>query len=203
MKTADKILEEALILFSIHGYQGVSVEMIAKAVGIKASSLYKHYRNKQSIFEGIFTMMKDRYQGQEKLLNIPQGAEDVQHFYQQLQPDQLEKISEDLFLYFIKDEKEARFRHLLIIEQFQNPHIGEILHQRYYEEPLLFQKELFQSMMDVGVFKEGDAKIAALQFFSPIMMLLNCCEQGGISVEEALAELRKHVQKFRQLYSKE
>ena len=40
LSTAEKILDEALTLFSIHGYQGVCVETIAQGVGIKASSLY-------------------------------------------------------------------------------------------------------------------------------------------------------------------
>lgn len=203
MKTADKILEEALTLFSTHGYQGVSVEMIATAVGIKASSLYKHYKNKQSIFDGIFTMMKQRYQQQEQQLTIPQEAQEVQHFYQQIQPAQLEKISEELFLYYIQDEKEAKFRHLLMIEQFKNPHIAEILHQRYYEEPIAFQEQLFQGMMEAGVFKQENAHIAALQFYSPIMILLNSCEQGSLTIEEALTELRSHVQQFHQLYTEE
>lgn len=203
MKTADKILEEALTLFSIHGYQGVSVEMIAAAVGIKASSLYKHYKNKQSIFDGIFAMMKDRYQRQEQQLNIPQEAQEVQNFYQHIQPAQLEKISEELFLYYLQDEKEAKFRHLLTIEQFKNPHVAEILHQRYYEEPIAFQEQLFQGMMDAGIFKQGNAQVAALQFYSPIMLLLTSCEQGSLTIEEASIQLRSHVQQFRQLYTKE
>lgn len=203
MKTADKILEEALTLFSIHGYQGVSVEMIAAAVGIKASSLYKHYKNKQSIFDGIFAMMKDRYQRQEQQLNIPQEAQEVQNFYQHIQPAQLEKISEKLFLYYLQDEKEAKFRHLLTIEQFKNPHVAEILHQRYSEEPIAFQEQLFQGMMDAGIFKQGNAQVAALQFYSPIMLLLTSCEQGSLTIEEASIQLRSHVQQFRQLYTKE
>ena len=41
--TRDKILNAALDLFSTGGYEGVSVKQIAAAVGIKDSSLYKHF----------------------------------------------------------------------------------------------------------------------------------------------------------------
>ena len=50
MNTKQKILAEALSLFSEKGYSAVYVGEIAEAVGIKAPSLYKHYKSKQDIF---------------------------------------------------------------------------------------------------------------------------------------------------------
>ena len=40
--TKQRILEKSLELFSTKGYDAVSVGEIAKAVGIKAPSLYNH-----------------------------------------------------------------------------------------------------------------------------------------------------------------
>ena len=51
MDTKEKILKEALTLFSGKGYSAVYVGDIADAVGIKAPSLYKHYKSKQAIFD--------------------------------------------------------------------------------------------------------------------------------------------------------
>ena len=48
MHTKQRILREALRLFSQKGYDAVSVEQNANAVGIKAPSLYKHYKSKQA-----------------------------------------------------------------------------------------------------------------------------------------------------------
>ena len=42
--TKQRILEKSLELFSTKGYDSVSVGEIAKAVGIKAPSLYKNQR---------------------------------------------------------------------------------------------------------------------------------------------------------------
>lgn len=47
--TKQRILDNALELFSAHGYDSVSVGEIAKAVGIKAPSLYNHFPGKQAI----------------------------------------------------------------------------------------------------------------------------------------------------------
>ena len=61
MNTRDRILLEALRLFSQRGYDAVSVEQIAAAVGIKAPSLYKHYKSKRDIFDAIFEETTRRY----------------------------------------------------------------------------------------------------------------------------------------------
>ena len=47
MTTRDKILDEALTLFAENGYDGTSVEEIAEKVGIKAPSLYNHFKGKR------------------------------------------------------------------------------------------------------------------------------------------------------------
>ena len=49
--TKEKILLSALELFSTKGYEGTSVRDLARAVGIRESSLYKHFKNKQAIFD--------------------------------------------------------------------------------------------------------------------------------------------------------
>ncbi len=44
--TKQIVLDKALSLFAISAYEGVTVADIANAVGIKAPSLYKHYKSK-------------------------------------------------------------------------------------------------------------------------------------------------------------
>ena len=62
MNTKQKIIENALILFSEKGYEAVTVANIAEAVGIKAPSLYKHFKSKQDIFESILMELQSRYE---------------------------------------------------------------------------------------------------------------------------------------------
>lgn len=47
--TKQRILEKSLELFASKGYDAVSVGEIAKAVGVKAPSLYNHFASKQAI----------------------------------------------------------------------------------------------------------------------------------------------------------
>ena len=51
--TKERIFEAAVDLFSKQGYHGTSIRDLAKAVGIKESSLYNHYSGKSSILDAI------------------------------------------------------------------------------------------------------------------------------------------------------
>ena len=59
--TKELILLEALKLFADKGYEGVSVRDIAAEVGIRQSSLYKHFESKQDIFDTLVETMKNRF----------------------------------------------------------------------------------------------------------------------------------------------
>ena len=61
MSTKEKILDAALTLFAENGYDGTSVEQIATVVGIKAPSLYKHYKGKEDILNALIDSAEARY----------------------------------------------------------------------------------------------------------------------------------------------
>lgn len=44
--TKQEILEAALELFSVQGFEATSIAQIASAVGIHKASLYSHFENK-------------------------------------------------------------------------------------------------------------------------------------------------------------
>ena len=85
--TKRRILTEALKLFSTNGYEAVSVEQIARAVGIKAPSLYKHYKSKRDIFDNIIVSMNEMDLERAKEYEMPEGTmEEVAEAYQLTPP---------------------------------------------------------------------------------------------------------------------
>ena len=62
MSTRDRILDEALTLFAENGYDGTGVEQIAGKVGIKAPSLYNHFKGKEDILNVLIDMAEARYE---------------------------------------------------------------------------------------------------------------------------------------------
>lgn len=51
MTTREKILEVSLDMFAKQGYTAVSIRDICKKVGIKESSVYYHFKNKQWLLD--------------------------------------------------------------------------------------------------------------------------------------------------------
>ena len=59
--TRQTILEKALTLFTDKGYEGCSMDDIAKAVGIRKASLYAHFDGKERIFSAVFEDILKEY----------------------------------------------------------------------------------------------------------------------------------------------
>ncbi len=57
--TKKNILMAALRLFSINGYEAVSVSQIAGELGMTKGALYKHYKNKRDILIVFLNMFVD------------------------------------------------------------------------------------------------------------------------------------------------
>ncbi len=51
--TREEILEAALDLFAVNGYEATSISQLADAVAIRKASLYSHFANKQDILDTV------------------------------------------------------------------------------------------------------------------------------------------------------
>lgn len=204
MITKDRILIEALNLFSIKGYSAVSVQDIASSVGIKAPSLYKHYKSKQDIFDAILVEMKKSYDQQVTLLQMDgkEAINDVDVFYN-ISEDQLIKMGKELFLYFLHDDYVCKFRKMLTIEQFHNPKLSLLYSSIYFDDPLRYQSHLFMMIAKKGNIKKVNTKIMALQFYAPLYTLLTLCDRLPEREDEVLEMVEQHIRQFYQLYQED
>ena len=201
MDTKKKILDVALTLFSEKGYGNVYVGQIAEGVGIKAPSLYKHYKSKQDIFEAILEEMRKRYDKEAAHLNMT-GNDFLIDFelYNNISEDELVKMGIGLFSFFLHDEYECKFRKMLTIEQFSNKELAELFSHQYFNEPLKYQTGLLQLLIMQGHMRNGDANVMALQFFAPIYLLMTVCDREPQREAEALQILEKHIRQFNRMY---
>ena len=166
MDTKKKILDVALTLFSEKGYGNVYVGQIAEGVGIKAPSLYKHYKSKQDIFNAILDEMRERYNQKAADLNM-NGSDLLMDLevYKNASEDELVKMGIGLFSFFLHDEYECKFRKMLTIEQFSDKELAKLFSTQYFDDPLSYQSGLLQFLIMQGKMKDEDADIMALQFF--------------------------------------
>ena len=199
--TKQIILDEALSLFAVNGYEGVTVADIANAVGIKAPSLYKHYMSKQDIFDAILTEMEERYKGQVTPMRINgmDANKDVGLFIN-ISEEQLIEMGKGLFLYFLHDEYALKFRRMLTIEQYRNQKLSALYAKQYIGDPLSYQGRLFGFLSGAGVMKQENPQIMALHFYAPMYLMLTLCECHPEREDEVLSTLEQHIRQFNHLY---
>lgn len=197
MNTKEKIIEVALELFSINGYESVSVRDISRAVGIKESSLYNHFKNKQDIFDTIITMCTEKALLQYKNLAIDQTLQGDFSVYNKISEELLLKISFELFTFYVTDKDMARFRKILIIEQFKNKSIQDIYFKYFMDDAITFQTQLFYYLMQVGALKQANPEAIAYAFYAPIFMMMNRYDTFDNKVKTLLKE---HIHHFSQTY---
>ena len=53
LPTRERLLDAALARFSREGWGGTSIRDLARDVGIRESSVYKHFASKQAIFDAL------------------------------------------------------------------------------------------------------------------------------------------------------
>lgn len=204
MNTKEKILDEALTLFSEKGYANVFVGDIADRVGIKAPSLYKHYKNKKAIFDAIIDEMNRRFTEQAKALQINgTDAEADAKIYRNLSEDKLLKLGRELFLYYLHDDYTRRFRKMLTIEQFHDKELAKVYSKLYVDDPLSYQGMLLGLMVSAGVLKTDNVDIMTLHFYAPIYYLLTICDREPEREEQSLKMLDEHIRQFDRLYGRE
>lgn len=179
--TKEIILEKSLELFAVHGYDAVSVRAIADAVGIGNSALYKHYKNKQAIFDALVDELKTSYAEQGGLIteNI-RGLEEVK------------ALSLSMFVYQTQNQKIVHFRQLLLIEKFRNPHMAKLYKEFFVDIPLERQKKIFIQLQKQGLMIEGDPYVYAMELYAPFY-LYHFVEHDYEILKE---QYQKHVEHF-------
>ena len=203
MNTKKRILDEALTLFSENGYGNVYVAQIAEAVGIKAPSLYKHYKSKQDIFNAILDEMKKSYDKQASMLNISgEDAVSDAEVYSDIGEDELVRMATGLFLYFLHDEYAQKFRKMLTIEQFRDSELAHLLTKEYADDPLSYQSAMFSMLCEKGVLRKYDPDVMALHFYAPIYFLLTVCDREPQRETESTELLKRHIRQFSRVYGK-
>ena len=208
MNTKDKIRHEALKLFSSQGYDAVSVRDIARAVGVKESSLYNHFKNKQDIFDDILREYAQRTEAFFNQMNVT--GEDKQftvdtrtiEMYQTMSNEAFEAMCAPIFDFYFMDEINVMLRRMLTLEQFRSPELAKLYREISFDTSLDFQAQLFGALMASGHFVSCDPYVLALAFFAPIFLIFTKFDNDEQQLDEARSLFLRHVRHFNATYTK-
>lgn len=200
VSTKEKIFEESLTLFSRNGYEASSVRDIAKCLGMTQAALYKHYKNKQDIYDSIIARMKDNERDRAAEYNMPALTDEVgSESYKSLSVSQLKLYCTIQFVYWTEDAFASRCRKMLTIEQYHN-YQASLLYQQYLVNgQFLYMEKLIAELIRQGQWKDGDAWDMAVEFYGPILAMIFIYD-GSENKEAVKSKLKAHIANITKKY---
>ena len=162
MGTRETISSTALTLFSRKGYADASIRDICKLVGIKESSLYFHYKNKQAILDELTDAFIRDYSAS---LN---DFADTFRRMSYLTPDLFRGIVKRFVNGCYMQEDLTKYLCILVHEQGQNEALRGVFRKWMYDEPLELLREMFMSLIEIGFIRRTSVSMLAESFYYPL-----------------------------------
>jgi len=198
--TKAQILDAALDLFSVQGYEATSIAQLAEAVGIRKASLYGHFTNKQDILDTLLQDTMEEFNRRSIFVHADWDDPAFTADKHNLSVDAVCQMVQGQISFITRDPRISKIRKLLTIEQFRNPELKTLQTEQSYELILRYNTGLMRHLIREGVLRDEDAEIMAAQFAWPISMWMSLCDREPEREAEAMTLLERHVRQFFRVY---
>ena len=194
--TRDKILDEALVLFAEAGYAGASIRKIARAVGLRESSIYTHFASKEDIYRSLISQW-----GAAAFIERLESDE-----YKPLmgQPEAFcRQCGADLVKRWL-DERERLFIAMVNSEAKEFHDIRVQLHDMLFRKENQLLAKYFSSFSDAGLLRAVDVNELARIFSSGLICLRRVhvdAPDGPASKRTLQRAMNRYLDTFLQLVS--
>jgi len=179
--TKEHIRRVALDLFSVRGYDAVSIRDICAVVGIKESTVYFHYKNKRDIYDHL-------------IADVGAHMEEMRvRFLQRF--SLAESVIEEAFIavalhylhHFFLADSIQKFINMLSIERLKNEEAAGLYQSLVFDMPIEHQAMVFEQMKHMGIFASDDPVSLAREYQFAIYGAF----MSGASDQELAAMIRR------------
>ena len=198
--TKQEILEAALDLFSVHGFEATSISQIASAVGIRKASLYSHFESKQAILDAIVKDVLEQYAAHSIFARADWENPSDTMEKQAQDSDTATQMLLGQIRYILHDPHISKARKMLVMEQFQNPELAKLQTKQNYTDVMQYFTGLVKYLIGNGVFAGEDPEIMAAQLCLPISTWINLCDREPDRETEVMELVSRHIQQFFRVY---
>ena len=198
--TKQEILNAALDLFSVQGFEATSISQIANAVGIRKASLYSHFENKQAILDALIKEVLEQYAEHSIFAMVDWNDPAFTKDKLDMTPDAAVQMIQGQLRYILHDPAISRARKMLTIEQFQNADLAKLQTRQNYEDVLRYFTGLVGFLIRQGVLTEDDPEIMAAQLCLPITVWLGLCDREPEREQEVMGLVERHIRQFFRIY---
>ena len=200
--TREEIVEAALELFAVNGYEATSISQIADAVGIRKASLYSHFAGKQDILDTVVETVLKGYAGHSIFARADWDDPEFTKDMTGMTAEDAAELIRGQLRYILHDPLISKGRKLLVIEQFRNAELAELQTKQNYRDVLNYFMGMMRFLIREGALRDDDPEIMAAQFSSPITVWINLCDREPEREDEVMELVGKHVMQFFEIYRK-
>lgn len=193
--TKQRILEAALEMFSKNGYAGTNIRELTASLGLVKSSMYKHFKNKEDIWNTLLDELITYYE---------EGFGSPDHLPQV--PDSLEELvamTMQMVDFTVHDEKVIKTRKLLMIEQFRDDRARKLASKHFLTGLEDMFTPVFAGMMDKGLIRQDDPAMLAFAYTTPVSALIHLCDREPEKTDEAIRQIEVFSRHFIKTYGKD
>lgn len=198
--TNQEILDAALELFSVQGYEATSVSQIAEAVGIRKASLYSHFAGKQDILDSLLRNILDQYEEHSMFANADWEDPDFTKGKEGITPGSAAQMVLSHIQFILHDPHIARGRKLLTIEQFRNRQMAQMQTKQNYTDIMNYFIGFVRFLIRMGKLAGKDPELMAAQLCLPVSVWINLCDREPEREEEVMKLIERHILQFFEIY---
>lgn len=158
MSRKEDIIYATLELAAERGMKGVSMSQIAEKVGIKAPSLYNHFKSKDEIIREMYRFLREQAQA-----GGNQPTIDYAKLFEEKSVEEILIGSVASYMGMVSDKYMMQFFKVLYSERSTNPVAAEIMVEET-ERMLQSSRNMFYAMVVHGKVKNKDIDTAAMTY---------------------------------------
>ena len=192
--TKDRILDEALVMFTENGYRGTNLRDLAARLGLSKSAIYKHYASKEDIWNAVLDRMEayyaEHFGSAEHLPDMPKSCGD------------LLSMSMQMIDFTVHDTKIILTRKLLLAEQFHDERVRKLSTEHFLTGTEKIFAAVFENMISNGLIKKCDPEMLAFTYTAPITSLIHLCDREPDMRSEAIDKIENFIKHFISVYGR-
>ena len=198
--TKQEILDAALELFSVQGYEATSISQLAEAVGIRKASLYSHFENKQAILDALIQTTMEEYEKHSIFANADWDDPVFTKDKKNMTAETAVELLRGQVRYILHDPQISRARKMLTIEQFRNPQMAALQTKQNYADVMQYCTGIVRFLIRQGRLVDSDPEIMAAQLCLPISMWINLCDREPERENDVMQLIERHIRQFFEVY---